>query len=176
MQYVNVTCFQGTTRVTGAQTDFSGRFSIKIPAGSYLASLRCIGLEQIDSLAVTVASGETTTLPSTTMHRGGLNDDFGGYPSGKLIVHVKDKMGRSLENVLVVCSPEKQEKTFENKTNADGLLKFKLRTPLQQRTPLCMSIRFHLEGYETDKLKKVKVKGMETTRLEVTLKKARKNN
>jgi|GEM_PF-6531852 len=176
LQYVNVVFFQGDTRVTGAQSDNNGRFSIKIPAGSYLASLRCIGLEQIDSLVVTVVSGDTTTLPSTTMHRIGLNDDFWGYPSGKLIVHVKDKMGRSLENVLVVCSPGKQEETYENKTNADGLLKFKLRTPLQQRTPLSMSIRFHLDGYETVKLKKVIVKGQETTRLEVTLKKTRKTN
>jgi hypothetical protein len=105
-QYVNVICFKGITRVAGAQTDYSGRFSIKIPAGSYVASFLRIGLERIDSLAVTVDSGETTFLPSLTMKGNGMFDDFWGYPSAKLIVQVKDKNGRALENVQVVCSSD----------------------------------------------------------------------
>lgn len=125
LQWVNISCWIGETRVKGAQTDARGEFGISLPPGNYRLQCKMIGFQTHDSLMVDVAPGDTLQLDILRMSRAGLWDEAVVIgPAGRLILKVTDSSGAPLDSVRVTCRDANGAEKY-GFTNLEGMLRFR---------------------------------------------------
>lgn len=96
LTYANVTLYEGSNRVTGAQTNAMGNYLIRIPAGTYRCKVRLIGYHDLDSLNVTVEAGQTTTIPMIILKQAKHSYDLPQNTRGRISIEVTDKNNNNI--------------------------------------------------------------------------------
>ena len=103
LQYANISFYERSKRVTGTQTDGEGRYSARIPAGTYSYRVSLIGYNDymIDSLSVTVEAGQTVTLPLIHLNNKGVYLDHPySLKRGWMFIEVTDLNGFNIVNAI----------------------------------------------------------------------------
>ncbi len=163
LQWVNVSCWSGETRVKGAQTDARGEFGIPLPPGNYRLQYNHIGYRSLDSLNVDIAEGDTLHLAPLRMSRAGLWDEAVVIgPAGRLILKVTDSEGAPLDSVRVTCRDANGAEKY-GFTNLEGMLRFRPLTAGEY------TLRCERNGYLTIPQKVVSVQPDLATHLRVKM-------